>query len=64
MPHRLNCVPRSNGYDVWYAGRKLVEESNHPMQDAVNKLQRLGVEGMVELWSPDKPFMVQTSTIQ
>lgn len=65
MPHRLNCVVNAeHHYSVWFAGQLLVQDTTEPLAEALRALRLKGVQGNVELWSPDKPWTMQVGTVQ
>lgn len=68
--HRIDCVPLfiegspEPLYSVWLQGRLLVPQTAQPIVDARDKLQRLGYTGHIEMWSPDKPFLIRVEPVR
>lgn len=68
--HRIDCVPlvvegsHEPLYSVWLQGRQLIPQTAQPMADVRDKLQRLGYSGLIEMWSPDKPFLIRVEPIR
>ena len=50
---RLDLLEKPTGtYDVWYAGDKIISGSSDPEFDACRYLQKLGLTGTIETFSP------------
>jgi hypothetical protein len=67
--HRVDLVPHvvegspDPLYSVWVQGRQLVPPTAQPIVRAIDKMQRLGYNGLIEVWSPDKPWLLRVERL-